>query len=91
MFFSFVINFADKKPKPENVDIYTLKLSDKRCKVVKWSLIDVWKQGFIIRINNFGDKEKIAHCEKDIKNQVSGFQATFCVYNMNSSKLCALM
>lgn len=61
----------DKKPKPENVDIYTLKISDKRCKVVKWTLVDVWNQGFIIRINNFGDKEKSAHSEKDIKNQLS--------------------
>lgn len=62
---------ADKKPKPENVDIYTLKTSDKRCKIIKWTLADVWNQGFIIRINNFGDKEKAPHCEKDIKNQVS--------------------
>lgn len=63
--------FADKKPKPENIDIYTLKITaDQRCKVFKLTLADVWKQGCIIRINNFGDKEKQPHSEKDIKNQV---------------------
>jgi len=62
----------DKKPKPENIDIYTLKTTaDKRCKVTKYTLADIWKQGFIIRINNFGDKEKAPHSEKDIKNQLS--------------------
>lgn len=62
---------AEKKPKPENIDIYTLKMtSDRRCKVIKFTLADVWKQGCIIRINNFGDKEKTPHSEKDIKNQV---------------------
>lgn len=43
---------------------------DRRCKVIKVTLADVWKQGCIIRINNFGDKEKTPHLEKDIKNQV---------------------
>lgn len=66
----FSYHTTDKKPKPENIDIFTLKTGDKRCKVVKWTLADVWKQGFIIRINNFGDKEKSPHSEKDIKNQV---------------------
>lgn len=63
--------FTEKKPKPENIEIYTLKISsDRRCKVIKMTLADVWKQGCIIRINNFGDKEKAPHSEKDIKNQV---------------------
>lgn len=62
---------SDKKPKPENIDIFTLKTtSDGRCKVTKMTLADIWKQGFIIRINNFGDKEKTPHSEKDIKSQV---------------------
>lgn len=62
----------DKKPKPENIDIYTLRMTpDRRCKVIKVTLADVWKQGCIIRINNFGDKEKTPHPEKDIKNQLS--------------------
>lgn len=42
---------------------------------MKLTLADVWKQGCIIRINNFGDKEKAPHSEKDIKNQVC-----FCIY-----------
>lgn len=68
------MNSAEKKPKPENIDIYTLKItSDRRCKVVKMTLADVWKQGCIIRINNFGDKDKAPHSEKDIKNQVSNW------------------
>lgn len=63
--------FSDKKPKPENIDIFTLKTTtDGRCKVTKYTLADIWKQGFIIRINNFGDKEKSPHTEKDIKSQV---------------------
>lgn len=63
---------VEKKPKPENVDIYTMKMtSDRRCKVIKLTLADVWNQGCIIRINNFGDKDKAPHSEKDIKNQVT--------------------
>lgn len=70
--FAFLLGSVDKKPKPENVDIYTMKFtSDRRCKVIKLTLADVWKQGCIIRINNFGDKEKAPHSEKDIKNQVN--------------------
>lgn len=73
--------FADKKPKPENIDIYTLRMTpDRRCKVIKVTLADVWKQGCIIRINNFGDKEKTPHPEKDIKNQV---RKLFCFYFMS--------
>ena len=69
--FSFLYFRPDKKPKPENIDIYTLKTTpDRRIKVTKLTLADVWKQGCIIRINNFGDKEKTPHSEKDIKNQV---------------------
>lgn len=72
--FLIVCYFTEKKPKPENIDIYTLKISsDRRCKVIKLTLADVWKQGCIIRINNFGDKEKAPHSEKDIKNQVCLF------------------
>lgn len=39
-------------------------------KVIKMTLADVWNSGCILRINNFGDREKTAHSEKDIKNQV---------------------
>lgn len=73
---TFRFEFVDKKPKPENIDIYTLRMTpDRRCKVIKVTLADVWKQGCIIRINNFGDKEKTPHPEKDIKNQV---RISFC-------------
>lgn len=69
--FDFFFIHIEKKPKPENIEIYTLKTSsDRRFKVTKFTLADIWKQGFIIRINNFGDKEKSPHSEKDIKNQV---------------------
>lgn len=60
----------DKKPKPENVEIYTIKITERRVKVIKISLEDIWKKGSKIRINNFDDKNKKAHSEKDIKNQV---------------------
>lgn len=32
---------------------------------------EIWKKGSKIRINNFDDKNKKAHSEKDIKNQVN--------------------
>lgn len=62
--------FVDKKPNPENVDIYTIKIKDNRLKFIKMTLTDIWNQGCCIKINNFGDKEKPPHSEKDIKNQV---------------------
>lgn len=37
---------------------------------MKITLAQLWQQGYIVRINNFGDKEKPPHCEKDIKSQV---------------------
>lgn len=69
VFVSFLCN-ADKKPKPENIEIYTIKIYESRTKVIKITLEEIWKKGCIIRINNFGDKENSAHSEKDIKNQV---------------------
>lgn len=64
------IFFSDKKPKPENIEIYTIKLYEHRIKVIKMTLEDIWKKGCIIKINNFGDKENQPHSDKDIKNQV---------------------
>lgn len=37
---------------------------------------DIWKKGSKIRINNFDDKNKKAHSEKDIKNQIAFAQKT---------------
>lgn len=64
------------KPKPENIEIYSIKIYDSRIKVIKMTLDDVWKKGCIIRINNFGDKENQAHNEKDIKGQITFAQKT---------------
>lgn len=65
------ISFPDKKPKPENVDIFTLKATERRLKLIKITLAQLWEQGYIVRINNFSDKERPPHCEKDIKSQVN--------------------
>lgn len=90
LFITFILlfnsNCAEKKPKPENIDIYTLKITtDRRCKVIKLTLADVWKQGCIIRINNFGDKDKTPHSEKDIKNQVRNSLLLFCFQMINQT------
>lgn len=46
-------------------------------KMVKLNLEDIWNQGWELRINNFADKEKSAHNEKDIRNQVRNKQEIF--------------
>lgn len=63
--------FSDKKPTAADINIYTVKIRDgKPMKVIKMTLAHIWKQGYRIRINNFGDRESTAHTEKDIRNQV---------------------
>ncbi|XP_053948848.1 uncharacterized protein LOC128857223 [Anastrepha ludens] len=62
----------DNKPKPETIEIYSVKIRDNGTfKMLKLTLEDIWNQGWELRINNFADKEKSAHNEKDIRNQVS--------------------
>ncbi|XP_013111559.1 uncharacterized protein LOC106090052 [Stomoxys calcitrans] len=62
----------DNKPKPETIEIFSVKIRENGTfKMLKMSLEDIWKNGWELRINNFADKEKPAHNEKDIKNQVS--------------------
>ncbi|XP_039962241.1 uncharacterized protein LOC126760317 [Bactrocera neohumeralis] len=62
----------DNKPKPETIEIYTVKIRENGTfKMLKLTLEDIWNQGWELRINNFADKEKSAHNEKDIRNQVS--------------------
>lgn len=62
----------DNKPKPETIEIYTVKIRENGTfKMLKLTLEDIWSQGWELRINNFADKEKSAHNEKDIRNQVS--------------------
>lgn len=66
---------ADNKPKPETIEIYTVKIRESGTfKMLKLTLEDIWNQGWELRINNFADKEKSAHNEKDIRNQVGGAQ-----------------
>ncbi|XP_055712771.1 uncharacterized protein LOC129807498 [Phlebotomus papatasi] len=60
----------DKKPKPESIEIFTIKITERRMKILKMTLPDIWRQGAKLRINNFGDKDKPAHSDKDIRNQV---------------------
>ncbi|XP_018784839.1 PREDICTED: uncharacterized protein LOC108966415 [Bactrocera latifrons] len=62
----------DNKPKPDTIEIYTVKIRENGTfKMLKLTLEDIWNQGWELRINNFADKEKSAHNEKDIRNQVS--------------------
>lgn len=65
-----VFYFTDKKPKPESIEIFTIKITERRMKILKMTLPDIWRQGAKLRINNFGDKDKPAHSDKDIRNQV---------------------
>lgn len=61
----------DKKPTATDINIYTVKMRDgKPMKVVKMTLAHIWKQGYKIRINNFGDRESTAHTDKDIRSQI---------------------
>ncbi|XP_075155388.1 lethal (1) G0469 NlpC/P60 domain-containing protein [Haematobia irritans] len=62
----------DNKPKPETIEIFSVKIRENGTfKMLKMSLEDVWKNGWELRINNFSDKEKPPHNEKDIRNQIS--------------------
>jgi hypothetical protein len=69
--FSTIHTFPDKKPRLENVIIYSTKINRNDIKIVKMSVADLWQQGNKVRINNFGDKENKPHTEKVIKQQVS--------------------
>ncbi|XP_073827839.1 lethal (1) G0469 NlpC/P60 domain-containing protein [Musca autumnalis] len=62
----------ENKPKPETIEIFSVKIRENGTfKMLKMSLEDVWNNGWELRINNFADKEKSPHNEKDIRNQVS--------------------
>ncbi|XP_037919401.1 uncharacterized protein LOC119656828 isoform X1 [Hermetia illucens] len=61
----------DKKALPETIEIFSVKLRGNGLRVFKITLEDVWKRGWYIRINNFADKEKQPHCEKDIRDQIT--------------------
>lgn len=68
--FNFVF-FLDNKPKPETIEIFSVKIRENGTyKLIKMSLADIWSHGWELRINNFADKEKMPHNEKDIRNQV---------------------
>ncbi|XP_070075359.1 uncharacterized protein l(1)G0469 isoform X2 [Drosophila takahashii] len=62
----------DNKPKPETIEIFSVKIRENGTyKLIKMQLADIWSHGWELRINNFADKEKVPHNEKDIRNQVS--------------------
>lgn len=63
--------FPDNKPKPETIEIFSVKIRENGTfKMIKMSLDDIWKNDWELRINNFADKEKPPHNEKDIRSQV---------------------
>ncbi|XP_065364976.1 uncharacterized protein l(1)G0469 isoform X2 [Calliphora vicina] len=60
----------DNKPKPETIEIFSVKIRENGTfKMIKMSLDDIWNNDWELRINNFADKEKPPHIEKDIRNQ----------------------
>uniref|UniRef100_T1PCV2 Lecithin retinol acyltransferase n=1 Tax=Musca domestica TaxID=7370 RepID=T1PCV2_MUSDO len=62
----------DNKTKPDTIEIFSVKIRENGTfKMLKMSLEDVWTNGWELRINNFADKEKAPHNEKDIRNQIS--------------------
>ncbi|XP_023297107.2 serine/threonine-protein kinase DDB_G0283821 [Lucilia cuprina] len=62
----------DNKPKPETIEIFSVKIRENGTfKMIKMSLDDIWNNDWELRINNFADKEKPPHNEKDIRNQIS--------------------
>jgi len=63
--------WIDNKPKPDTIEIFSVKIRENGTyKLIKMSLADIWSHGWELRINNFADKEKMPHNEKDIRNQV---------------------
>lgn len=60
----------EKKPTANEIFIYTLKKCENKNKIVKLSVVELWKDGYSIRINNMNDKTKHINAEKHIKNQV---------------------
>lgn len=68
---AYLFSFSDNKPKPETIEIFSVKIRENGTfKMLKMSLDDIWNNGWELRINNFADKEKPPHNEKDIRNQV---------------------
>ena len=70
--------FTDKKPTAGEIHIYTVNKCDNRLKVIKMTVMELWRQGYKLRINNINDKLKPANSEKDIKCQV--FNLNFKVF-----------
>lgn len=61
----------NKKPTAQEIFIYTVSKLENRLKVVKLTIVELWNQGYKIRINNMNDKTKQINSEKDIKSQIS--------------------
>lgn len=71
MLFFSLPSITDNKPKPDTIEIFSVKIRENGTyKLIKMSLADIWNHGWELRINNFADKEKMPHNEKDIRNQV---------------------
>lgn len=73
--------FSDNKPKPDTIEIFSVKIRENGTyKLIKMSLADIWNHGWELRINNFADKEKMPHNEKDIRNQVRSIRTYKYMY-----------
>ncbi|XP_055383802.1 uncharacterized protein LOC129613657 isoform X2 [Condylostylus longicornis] len=59
----------DNKPKPDTIEIFSVKIRQNGVRVYKTTLETIWNNNWQIRINNFADREKTPHNEKDIRNQ----------------------
>lgn len=66
----YLIEKDDKKPTANDLFVYTVTKCENKLKVVKLTIAELWKDGYILRINNMNDKTKHINSEKEIKSQV---------------------
>lgn len=72
IYFKFYLS-EDKKPTANDLFVYTVTKCENKFKVVKLTIASLWKEGYILRINNMNDKTKHINSEKEIKSQVRKF------------------
>lgn len=68
---SVEVKKKDKKPTASDILVFTVTKIENRLKVVKFTVAELWSQGYKIRINNLNDKTKHINSEKEIKSQIN--------------------
>lgn len=62
---------SEKSKDQSYIEIFTLKQIGKHIKVVSCELLEFWKNGTKLRINNHSDKETVPHNEEIIRDQLA--------------------